>query len=71
MFPRDELCQIIKNVMNSILSEKEYHSERVQEWTHQCLELITQSLIELKTPYKYSTTLALMQKSGKLRFFNA
>lgn len=63
-FVGEDVENILLEVVNSVLSGKDYEAERVPHWTDQICEAAVKSLTDLNKPFKYTISCFIMQKNG-------
>ncbi|WIA15550.1 hypothetical protein OEZ86_004153 [Tetradesmus obliquus] len=63
-FAPDDVSNIIKESIDSVLQNQQYSEQKVSQWTSACLEGCMKRLTSLNKPYKYVVTCIIMQKTG-------
>lgn len=58
-FVGEDVENILLEVVNSVLSGKDYEAERVPHWTDQICEAAVKSLTDLNKPFKYTSECGL------------
>lgn len=60
----EDVETIVKNALQTTLSEVQYDHEKVAAWTNQVIDACLKGLQGLGKPFKYVVTCILMQKNG-------
>ena len=63
-FAADEVSNIIKESVDTVLQSEQYSADRMGQWTNNCMEGCMKRLTALAKPYKYVVTCLIMQKTG-------
>ena len=63
-FAADEVSNIIKESVDTVLQSEQYNVDKVGQWTNNCMECCLKRLTALAKPYKYVVTCLIMQKTG-------
>lgn len=63
-FVADDISNIIKESIDSVLQNQAYNESKVSQWTSSCLERTIKKLTALSKPFKYVVTCVIMQKNG-------
>jgi len=63
-FVQEDVLQVIKESVDSVLSNATYSHTKVKQWTSMCIEQSLKKLKDLNKPFKYIVTAVLMQKNG-------
>merc|ERR1712187_1005071 len=61
---QDDVTTIIKEAVDSVLSNATYQHVKIPQWTSNVIESCLKRLKDLNKPFKYIVTAVLMQKNG-------
>ena len=60
----EDVSTIIKDSLDTVLQGQQYLSDKVGQWTNDCMESCLKRLTALNKPFKYVVTCLIMQKTG-------
>mmetsp|Transcript_8219 Transcript_8219/g.19694 ORF Transcript_8219/g.19694 Transcript_8219/m.19694 type:complete len:114 (-) Transcript_8219:2047-2388(-) len=63
-FVADDVSNIIKESIDSVLQNQQYSMHKVGQWTSSCLDNCIKRLTSLNKPFKYVVTCVIMEKNG-------
>ncbi|WZN65074.1 Tctex-type 1 light chain of dynein [Chloropicon roscoffensis] len=63
-FVGDEVSNIIKESIEIVLQNQQYHQKKVNQWSSLVVENAMKRLTAMNTPFKYIATCVIMQKNG-------
>ena len=63
-FSIEDIETVIKSAIGSVLTDADYKSNKVNDWSNSIISAALKGLQSLNRPYKYAITVILMQKNG-------
>jgi dynein light chain Tctex-type 1 len=63
-FVADDVSNIIKESLDTVLLSKQYNVDKVGKWANECMENCVKRLTSYNKPFKYVVTCLIMQKTG-------
>lgn len=63
-FVAEDVSNIIKETIDSVLQHASYNHNKVGQWTSNVVERTLKRLTQLNKPFKYVVTAVIMQKNG-------
>merc|ERR1712243_994 len=63
-FVVDEVNQVIKDSIESVIGGSQYESKKIDTWMNSVIESCIENLNKLDKPYKYVATVVFMQRTG-------